>query len=518
VAAVATGLGLGELVAVIVDPRSSPLVAVDGLVIDRVPESGKELAIRIFGTNDKIALQIGTVVLLGLICAGLGALARRRRWVGFAGFAALGVLAIVAAVTRAGASAEWALPGLVAAVTGAALFGWFLRQIDAFAPLEDGPADRTADVVADRTVTGGADGDPTGTAATSRRLFLRGSALALGGGAVVGWLGRYLGSFSAANTARDEVAIELPTPSGGPAPVVPGADVADLRYVTPNELFYRIDTALVVPRINPAEWTLTIDGRVRRPLTITFDELLSRPMVERYITLTCVSNPVGGDLIGNARWLGVPIADLLDEVEPDPEADQVVSWSVDGFTAGTPTAALRDGRDALLAVGMNGEPLPFDHGFPVRMVVPGLYGYVSATKWLRRLELTTFDAFDAYWIPRGWAKQAPIKTQSRIDRPRPGQRIEAGEYLVAGVAWAQRRGISAVQVRVDGGPWQDATLAAVASIDTWRLWSWRWPATPGDHTLEVRAADNAGEFQTADVASPIPDGATGYHRISVQVH
>ncbi|MBX6752067.1 MAG: molybdopterin-dependent oxidoreductase [Micromonosporaceae bacterium] len=521
VAAVAAGLGVGEVVAAIVDPRSSPLVAVGGLVIDRVPESGKDLAIRLFGTNDKLALQVGTVVLLNLICAALGVLARRRRWVGFAGFAALGGLAIVAALTRAGASVEWALPGLVAAGTGVALLGWFLRQIDSFTPPEDAAAERTADSAADRTVTGGddrTDGDLTGTAAASRRLFLRGSALALGGGALVGWLGRWLGSFSVANTARDEVAVELPTPSGGPAPAVPEADVADLRYVTPNERFYRIDTALVVPRINPAEWTLTIDGRVRRPLTLTFDELLSRPMVERYITLTCVSNPVGGDLIGNARWLGVPIADLLDEVDPDPAADQVVSWSVDGFTAGTPTAALRDGRDALLAVGMNGEPLPFDHGFPVRMVVPGLYGYVSATKWLRRLELTTFDAFDAYWIPRGWAQQAPIKTQSRIDRPRPGQRIEAGEYLVAGVAWAQHRGISAVQVRVDGGPWQDATLAAVASIDTWRLWSWRWMATPGDHTLEVRAADNAGVFQTADVAPPIPDGATGYHRISVQVH
>lgn len=511
VAAVVAGLGLGEVVAAVVDPRSSPLVAADGLVIDWVPESGKQLAIRLFGTQDKLALQIGTVVLLGLICGGLGVLARTRRWVAFAGFAALGGLAVGAALTRAGASLAWALPGLVAAGTAVALLGWLLRQYESFAPAERAAYDRTA---CDRTAPDGPDSE---RAATSRRLFLRGSVLALGGGALAGWLGRLFGGFTAANTAREQVAFDLPTPSGGPAPVIPEADVADLRYVTPNNRFYRIDTALVVPRIDPATWRLTIDGRVRRPLTLTFDELLARPMIERYITLTCVSNPVGGDLIGNARWLGVPIADLLDEVDPDPEADQVVSWSVDGFTAGTPTAALRDGRDALLAVGMNGEPLPLEHGFPVRMVVPGLYGYVSATKWVQRLELTTFDAFDAYWIPRGWAQQAPIKTQSRIDRPRPGQRIEAGEYLVAGVAWAQHRGISAVQVRVDGGPWQDATLAAVASVDTWRLWSWRWPATPGDHTLEVRAADNAGVFQTAEVASPIPDGATGYHRISVQV-
>jgi DMSO/TMAO reductase YedYZ molybdopterin-dependent catalytic subunit len=240
-------------------------------------------------------------------------------------------------------------------------------------------------------------------------------------------------------------------------------------------------------------------------------------MVERYITLACVSNYVGGDLIGNARWLGVPIADLLDEVQPDPAADQVVSRSVDGFSAGTPTAVLRDGRDALLAVAMNGEPLPVDHGFPVRMVVPGLYGYVSATKWLASLELTTFEAFDAYWVPRGWAQQAPVKTASRIDRPRNDQRLTAGEFVVAGTAWAMHRGISAVQVRVDGGAWQDATLANVASIDTWRLWSWRWAATPGRHTIEVRAADNAGVFQTARVAPPAPDGATGLHRISVEV-
>lgn len=500
VAAVAASLGLGELVAVVVDPRSSPLVAVGGLVIDRVPEAGKELAIELFGTNDKLALQIGTVVLLGLICGGLGILARTRRWVGIAGFGILGALAVAAALTRAGASVVWAAPGLIAAGAGVGVLGWLLGEGDGFAP----PPDHEK---ADRTVIDDVE--------RSRRRFLWGSALAVGGGALAGWLGRLVGGFSAANSAREELAIELPAPSGGPAPVVPGSDVADLRYVTPNNEFYRIDTALIVPRIDPAQWSLTIDGRVRQPLTLNLDDLLARPMIERYITLTCVSNEVGGDLIGNARWLGVPIADLLDEVDPDPDADQVVSWSVDGFTAGTPTAALRDGRDALLAVGMNGEPLPFDHGFPVRMVVPGLYGYVSATKWLRRLELTAFDAFDAYWIPRGWSQQAPIKTQSRIDRPRAGQEIDAGEYLVAGAAWAQGRGISAVQVRVDGGGWQDATLANVASIDTWRLWSWRWDVTAGEHTLEVRAADNAGVFQTADAASPAPDGATGYHRITV---
>jgi DMSO/TMAO reductase YedYZ molybdopterin-dependent catalytic subunit len=324
--------------------------------------------------------------------------------------------------------------------------------------------------------------------------------------------------FSTAAEARDRMRARLPTPSGGPAPAVPGSDLADLRYVTPNDEFYRVDISIITPRIDPwTGWTLTIDGRVRRPLRLTIDDLLARPMVERYITLACVSNPVGGPYVGNARWLGVSVADLLDEVEPDPDADQVVGWAADGFTAGTPTSVLRDGRDALLAVAMNGEPLPFDHGFPVRVVVPGLYGYVSATKWVNRLELTRFTDFDAYWIPRGWARLAPVKTASRIDRPRAREVVAAGEFVVAGVAWAQHRGISAVQVRIDGGPWHEATIGSVASVDTWRLWSWRWPATPGTHDLEVRAADNAGVFQTEARAGTVPDGATGYHRVTVQV-
>ena len=243
----------------------------------------------------------------------------------------------------------------------------------------------------------------------------------------------------------------LPSSSGRPAVAPPEADVAGLAYTTSNDTFYRIDTALVVPQVDPESWTLTIGGRVRRPMTLTFDDLLRRPMIERYVTLACVSNEVGGDLIGNARWLGVPVKDLLDEAGPEAGADQVVSRSVDGFTAGTPTAVLTDGRDAMIAIGMNGEPLPVSHGFPARMVVPGLYGYVSATKWLAELELTTFADFDAYWIRRGWAEQAPIKTQSRIDVPRSGATVPAGAVVVAGVAWAQHRGISAVEVSVDRG-------------------------------------------------------------------
>jgi DMSO/TMAO reductase YedYZ molybdopterin-dependent catalytic subunit len=301
-----------------------------------------------------------------------------------------------------------------------------------------------------------------------------------------------------------------------------GADIADLAYVTKNASFYVIDREFVVkPQVDPATWRLTIHGRVSKPYSITFDELLKRPMIERFITLTCVSNVVGGTLVGNARWLGVPVRDLLLAAEPDPKADQVVSRSVDGFTAGTPTAALLDGRDAMIAVGMNGEPLPIDHGFPARMVVPGLYGYVSATKWLAELELTTF-ADKAYWVTQGWAQQAPIKTGSRIDRPMDGSSVSPGRVVVAGVAWAQHRGISKVEVQVDSGEWTPATLAAAASVDTWRLWSVEWNATPGDHELRVRATDNAGEVQTPVFVQPEPnspgdDGATGWHTISVNV-
>jgi DMSO/TMAO reductase YedYZ molybdopterin-dependent catalytic subunit len=256
---------------------------------------------------------------------------------------------------------------------------------------------------------------------------------------------------------------------------------------------------------------------VRNPITLSWEQLLQRPMVQRYVTLACVSNEVGGDLIGNALWLGTPIKALLDEAQPLPEADQVVQRSVDGWNCGSPTAVLRDGRDALLAVGMNGSPLPVEHGFPVRMVVPGLYGYVSACKWITEIELTRFADFDAYWVPRGWSAQGPIKTQSRIDTPRDGARRKAGTVTVAGVAWAQHKGIAKVEVQVDGGPWQEAALADTVSADTWRQWYWQWPATAGDHAVRVRATDTTGYTQTSTPAPPAPDGATGWHSVQVTI-
>ncbi|WP_438941344.1 molybdopterin-dependent oxidoreductase [Micromonospora craterilacus] len=352
----------------------------------------------------------------------------------------------------------------------------------------------------------------------SRRRFLSGVGTVLGVATVGGVAGRWLAGRRGVSAARE--AIILPAPVSAAPPVPAGADLALpslAGYVTSNRGFYRIDTALVVPQVDPESWRLRIHGRVRNPITLSYADLLARPMVERYVTLACVSNEVGGDLIGNARWLGVPIRELLDEVAPLDGADQVVGRSVDGWTCGTPTALLRDGRDALLAVGMNGEPLPVAHGFPARMVVPGLYGYVSACKWITELELTSFADFDAYWVPRGWSAQGPVKTQSRIDTPRPRHRPAAGPVTVAGVAWAQHRGIRRVEVRVDGGPWQEAELAPTVSVDTWVQWSWRWQATPGEHTLQVRATDSTGETQTGQRQDVAPDGATGWHTVTLTV-
>jgi DMSO/TMAO reductase YedYZ molybdopterin-dependent catalytic subunit len=486
-ASAAVALGVAELLAVPVGARSAPLVAVGGVVVDSVPGWLKNLAVAIFYTYDKVALLTGMTVVLAVFAVGVGLAATRRLGYGLAGVVLLGLVGAVAAGTRAGATWLYPVPSLVGAVAGAAALHYLVARLPT-APAED------------------------------RRRFLKIAGGVLGGGLVVGITGRWLSARRSVSVARS--AVKLPAPAD-PAPALPGAadfGQPDLsRFVTTAGDFYRIDTALSVPQVDPAAWTLTIKGRVANPMTITYQQLLARPMIERYVTLACVSNEVGGELIGNARWLGVPIKDLLDEARPQAGADQLVSTSVDGFTAGTPTAVLRDGRDAMLAVGMNGAPLPIEHGFPVRMVVPGLYGYVSATKWLAEWELTSFGDFDAYWIRRGWSQQAPIKTESRIDTPRDGAGRKSGRVVVAGVAWAQHRGISKVEVRVDDGPWQAATLAAVPSIDTWRQWMYEWDARPGTHRLTVRATDNGGATQTEDEAPPAPDGATGWHHIDVDI-
>ncbi|MDG9677329.1 molybdopterin-dependent oxidoreductase [Micromonospora sp. DH14] len=571
ITAAAVAIGIAEPVAVLTGPRSAPLVAVGGVIVDAVPESLKQLAIDLFGTADKIALLVGTAVLLGAFAALLGVLAVRRLALGLAGIGAFGAIGVAAALTRSGADLADALPSVVGAGLGALVLWLFIAgpfelnpwpwspptpspgpvsspgppagpaSVSPAGPVPVSPSGPTSGPPAGSTSgppAGPVPVSPAGPASVpsagptpavepvgpvevdpeSRRRFLTGSGVLLGAAVVAGLGGRWLAGRRGVSAARD--AIRLPAPVA-PAPAVPaGANLSLAQlapYVTPNFGFYRIDTALVVPQVDPDTWRLRIHGRVGKERTYSYADLLARPLVERYVTLACVSNEVGGDLIGNARWLGVPLRELLDEVEPDDDADQVVGRSVDGWTCGTPTAALRDGRDALLAVGMNGEPLPVEHGFPVRMVVPGLYGYVSACKWVTELELTRFADFDAYWVPRGWSPQGPIKTQSRIDTPRRRNRLTAGPVTVAGVAWAQHRGIRRVEVRVDDGQWQAATLAPTVSVDTWVQWSWRWDATPGEHRLQVRATDATGETQTDRTQGVVPDGATGWHSVTVTV-
>ncbi|MFS0705838.1 molybdopterin-dependent oxidoreductase, partial [Cellulomonas sp. 179-A 9B4 NHS] len=315
-------------------------------------------------------------------------------------------------------------------------------------------------------------------------------------------------------------AVRLPAPAR-PAPAPPADVQVDVvgaePWATPPAAFYRIDTALVVPQVDPSTWRLRVHGLVEQEVELTWDELLASDLVEAWVTLACVSNPVGGDLVGNQRWLGLPVREVLARARPTADADMVLSRSVDGFTASTPIEALTDDRAALLAVAMDGAPLPPEHGFPVRLVVPGLYGYVSATKWVTDLEVTRFDRAEAYWTRRGWSARGPVKTQSRIDVPRNGSTVAAGDVVVAGTAWAQHRGITGVQVRVDDGPWEDAELAGDGGVDTWRQWRWRWTgASAGSHRLHVRASDPDGP-QTGVPQGVVPDGATGYHRVDVTV-
>ena len=494
VAAAAVAVGVAEAVAVLTGPLSAPLLAVGGVVVDNVPAAVKDFGVRVFGVHDKTALLTGTAVLLAAYAYGVGVVALRSWRVALGGIALFAAIGVAAAMTRHDAGVFAWLPTL----SGAALAVWVLRRL---LDLAGGRAPAAAVPAA---------------AEVGRRGFLRGLGIAAGVAAASGVAGRLLTSRRQVTAARN--AVVLPAPRQTPPPLPAGVQVPGVTpYVSPNADFYRIDTALYPPQVDPSTWQLRIHGMVRNPITITWEQLLQRPMIERYVTLACVSNQVGGDLIGNARWLGTPIKALLDEADPLPGADQVVQRSVDGWTCGTPTAALRDGRDALLAIGMNGEPLPVGHGFPVRMVVPGLYGYVSACKWITEIELSRFEDFDAYWVPRGWAQQAPIKTQSRIDTPRDGNRRPAGTVQVGGVAWAQHRGISRVEVQVDDGPWAEATLAATVSSDTWRQWSYAWPATPGEHTLRVRATDRDGQTQTSTPAPPDPDGATGWHSVRIQI-
>ncbi|MEV2253522.1 molybdopterin-dependent oxidoreductase [Streptomyces sp. NPDC050147] len=506
-------LAVAELVSAAVRPEAGPVVAVGGAAIDRTPASVKDWAIKEFGTDDKLVLQAGILAVLALLALALGLLSLRHRLLGTAGVLLFGVTGAWAATSRPDSTGITdALPSVAGSFVGAALLYWLAGRLTLRAARATSEP-TSAPVEADRPQW-------------DRRGFIIAATAAAAASAGAGVLGRSLNAAGGQDAVASRNQVELPAPASAAKPVPDGARLrvpGVSPFVTPGKDFYRVDTALVVPKVNAGTWRLRIHGKgVGRPTTFTFDDLLRRELIERDITLTCVSNEVGGPYVGNARWIGVRLADLLAECGVQPPsrggpADQLVARSVDGMTIGTPVDEVMDGRDATLALGMNGEPLPFVHGFPVRMLVPGLYGYVSACKWIKDIELTTFDDYDPYWVRRDWARRAPVKTQSRIDTPKPFARPRAGTVMVAGVAWAQHRGVDKVELRVDDGPWRQAELAAEDTRDTWRQWSYPWRATSGNHTLTVRATDRTGEVQTAKRTRTIPDGASGRHSVVVDV-
>ncbi|MFC7401646.1 molybdopterin-dependent oxidoreductase [Citricoccus sp. GCM10030269] len=498
-AAAALLFGTAELVAAFFAPVSSPLVAVGAGFIDITPAWLKDFAIAAFGTADKLVLFISMGCVAVLSAAALGVLARTR--MGLATTAVAAVAVLMGAVVLSRPDATWTdlIPTAAGTVAGIVTLRWLVRLAHGFPAAKD------------------PEGEPAHR--MSRSSFLRGAGLAVGLAALATAGGRAL---SAAGNAATEMrrALRLPAPrrTAGPLPAGVGISIPGVpEFVTPNAQFYRIDTALTVPRIDPSQWELRVHGMVEQEFTLSFDELLEMDLQESWVTLTCVSNPVGGELAGNAKWLGYPLSELLARAQPQTGADMVLSTSADGFSASTPLQAMTDGRDALLAVGMNGEPLPFEHGFPVRLVIPGLYGYVSATKWVVELEVTRFADRTAYWTDRGWSERGPIKLASRIDVPRGSQTVPAGPTALGGTAWAQGIGIDRVEVQIDDGPWLEAQLASEATVDTWRQWSLAWDAEPGEHTAQVRAVNRDGELQTSARTDTVPNGATGWHHVRFRV-
>jgi DMSO/TMAO reductase YedYZ molybdopterin-dependent catalytic subunit len=561
----AVSIGVGQLVAGITGPDGSPVVAVGSLSIDHTPPAVKDFAITAFGSHDKLVLVSGILVVLAIFAAVIGAVAVRRLSYGMIGLAIFGAVGLLAATTRPDSTAADVLPTLAGTLAGGVALFYLVRAAGTAAPGQ-APAvagrpgsgrpgsGRAGTGRAGSGTTGtpesagspasqrpGGSGQGTGGGSTppprrpsqpprpgprrpgrrlqpERRTFLRTGAVAAGAAAVGGLGGRFLSERS--SVAQDQASLRVPSPAR-PGPELPAGTHFDIPglspFITPNSSFYRVDTAIVLPQVPSTSWTLRIHGMVEKEMEISFKELIHRPLIEDYVTLCCVSNPVGGPYVGNARWLGASVASLLRQAGIRAGADQLLCTSADGFTSGTPVQTVMDGRDAMLAIAMNGTALPVAHGFPVRMVVPGLYGYVSACKWITDIEVTTFAANHAYWTVRGWDQQAPIKTESRIDVPTGLTTLRPGKIAVAGVAWAQHKGVAAVEARVDGGPWHEARLAAVPDIDTWRQWVWEWDATPGNHLLQARATDKTGYTQTALQAQPAPNGASGYPGVSVVI-
>jgi DMSO/TMAO reductase YedYZ molybdopterin-dependent catalytic subunit len=543
--AAAVALGVAELMAGLTGTAGEPVIAVGGAAIDLTPVPVKDFAIQHFGSHDKAVLLTGIYVVLALFAMVTGILARRRIGYGVAGLGVFAALGVAAVLTRPVSRPVDVMPTLVGVAAGALVMVLLVRAASApagrpgsvisatepvvvpsraIAQPGSAPSDGLGSGTGDRTDPGragpgraGPGGAGPGPAPGRRRFLLTAAgaaALAVGGaGAGQALLSRFNVSAARSGVTLPAPAVTGPRPPGGAQLAVPGIS----PFTTPDGDFYRVDTALSLPQVPPEQWHLRVHGMVERELDITFDQLLKRPLTEADITLACVSNQVGGPYVGNARWLGASLAALLREARVKRGADQILSTSADGWTCGTPIQTVMDGRNALLAVAMNGQPLPVAHGFPARMMVPGLYGYVSATKWVVDLEITTFAAAKSYWVQRGYSTRAPIKTESRIDVPRPLAQVKAGRTAVAGVAWAPHRGIDAVQVRADDGPWNQARLAPVPGIDTWRQWVWEWDAPRGLHTLQVRATDGTHATQPSRRVPIFPNGATGWDTVTVTV-
>jgi DMSO/TMAO reductase YedYZ molybdopterin-dependent catalytic subunit len=556
----ALALGVGQLIAGLIAPSSSPVVAVGEVSIDFTPPFLKNFAVSSFGSNDKTVLEGGILIILALFAAEIGTLAVRRIDYGMWGLGLFVAVGVVAALTRPNATIGDALPTLLGGVVAALALRRLIRlaaEVPGRTPTRlPGKPPPLPDYVAGDDPGKQPNGTPYGlpeawkqpTPATrpgsgtrpgdkgrppaagrpgtvvrppsgpQRRSFMTTSAVVAGTAAVGYFGGRLLAERGNVTAVRKT--LRIPPPAKPIPPLPNGVDfhIPGLSpFVTSNSSFYRVDTAIVLPEITPASWHLRVHGMVSKEIDLSFADLIRRPLIEDWITLTCVSDPVQGPYIGNARWLGASLQSLLREAGIKAGASQLLCTSADGFTSGTPVQVAMDGRDSMLAVAMNGAPLPVEHGFPVRMVVPGLYGYVSACKWIVDIEVTTYAAARSYWADRGWDQQAPIKTESRIDIPSGNGALKSGRQQVAGVAWAQHKGIDAVEVRVDRGPWREARLAAVPDIDTWRQWVYDWDAQPGTHLVEARATDRTGFTQSALEEPPEPNGASGYPEIQVTV-
>ncbi|UJH70880.1 molybdopterin-dependent oxidoreductase [Ornithinimicrobium sp. INDO-MA30-4] len=499
------GILAGQAAAAVLPGVTGPVLAVGNRAVDWAPRPLKEFAIETFGDADKIVLIGGVLVTVGLLILALGAVGTKRPRAAVIGFSVLIFIASLAMITDRAATAGVGLRFVAVLATAVVGIGGFIFLLKAWAPARVAPSND------------GTSEDPSALS-FDRRAFLVAASAVAAVGAAGGVVSRALGGGAAAASRE---AIQLPAPAS-PVSALPDGVTFELDgltpYLTDNADFYRVDTALEVPDVPLEGYVLRIHGMVDNPIELTFEDLLNRDLIERRVTLTCVSNPVGGDYVGNATWLGVPMKELLAEADVQDGADAVKSTSADDFTAGTPLSVLTDDREAMIAIGMNGEPLPLEHGFPVRMVTPGLYGYVSATKWLVDLEVTRFADFTAYWTDRGYSALAPIKLSSRIDVPRSFAQLNSDDTVVGGVAWAQDEGIDRVEVRVDEGEWSDAELGVEDNDQTWRPWRWDWSQpTSGLHRLEVRATDRAGNTQTSQREPIAPNGSTGWHNVTVTV-